>query len=44
MFNNIEEFLLNDDSYKYKSEFMKNKGLVKWYNYNQKNYFFPEKS
>ncbi len=42
IFHRVEEFILNDNRFEYKNKLMKNKGLSKWYLYNQKEYFFDE--
>ncbi|MGA1823512.1 MAG: hypothetical protein ACMUIP_02530 [bacterium] len=44
LFDSIEIFTLYDQRFPYKKEMMDKKGIVKWYDYNQKEYFIPEAS
>lgn len=42
MFERVEPFFLNDDRFDYKKIFMQNRGLLKWYNYHEKESFVDE--
>lgn len=42
MFNNVEEFSVTIDDYPYKKKLTALKGIIKWYQYNEKEFYFSK--